>query len=53
MRRIAREAGIDPRGTAGYYNAGLLEMREPDQKRWLTKLGEARLSELDKQLEAR
>jgi hypothetical protein len=47
MREIARRAGMDPRGMAGYYRAKLLEMR-PDGTRWLSKLGRARLAALSR-----
>ena len=47
MRRISREAGKDPRGLAGYYNAGLLEVRKPEMQRWITEVGEARLTALE------
>lgn len=44
-RSIARAAGIDFRGTAGYYGAGLLRMDE-EGDRWLTDLGRERLAAL-------
>lgn len=46
MREIARRAGMDPRGMAGYYAAGLLELRE-DGGRWMTPAGRERLLRLD------
>jgi hypothetical protein len=45
MRAIARRAGIDPRGLAGYYSANLLEKRA-DGTRWLTAEGRGRLQRL-------
>lgn len=45
MREIARRAGMDPRGMAGYYAAGLLEMRE-DGSRWVTPSGRNRMQRL-------
>jgi hypothetical protein len=47
LREIARAAGMDPRGTAGYYapDAQLLETR-PDGGRWITETGRARLDRL-------
>jgi hypothetical protein len=44
VRLIARRAGMDPRGMAGYYSAGLLEKR-PDG-RWLCPEGRERLARL-------
>ena len=45
MRRVARRAGMDPRGLAGYYSARLLEKR--DNGRWLCAEGRERLGRLD------
>lgn len=45
MRDIARRAGLDPRGLAGYYSANLLEKRA-DGTRWLTAEGRDRLQRL-------
>jgi hypothetical protein len=47
LRDIARAAGMDPRGTAGYYapDAQLLETRS-DGSRWITPAGRARLEHL-------
>ena len=45
MRTIAQMAGMDPRGVAGYYAAGLLEKR-PDGTRWILPEGRARLERL-------
>ena len=45
IREIARRAGMDPRGMAGYYAAGLLEKRG-DGKRWLSAPGRDRLAAL-------
>ena len=45
MRDIARRAGIDPRGMAGYYGANLLEKRA-NGTRWLTAEGRDRLHRL-------
>ncbi|HEX5418067.1 MAG TPA: hypothetical protein VFZ25_20615 [Chloroflexota bacterium] len=47
MREIARRAGMDPRGMAGYYAANLLEKR-PDGTRWLTRDGQERLRALSR-----
>jgi hypothetical protein len=47
MREIARRAGMDPRGMAGYYAANLLEKR-PDGSRWLSHLGHERLRALSR-----
>ena len=47
IRAIARRAGIDPRGTAGYYAARLLERRE-DGSRWLSPTGRERLQALSR-----
>jgi len=44
MRAIARRAGMDPRGLAGYYSAGLLEKRVDG--RWLCSDGHERLDRL-------
>lgn len=44
MSRFAREAGMDPRGTAGYYAAGLLATRHDE--RWITDAGVERLRRL-------
>lgn len=44
VRAIARRAGMDPRGLAGYYSARLLEKR-PDG-RWLSPDGRERLGRL-------
>jgi hypothetical protein len=44
VRVIARRAGMDPRGMAGYYSARLLEKR-PDG-RWLSADGRERLGRL-------
>lgn len=47
MSRFAREAGMDPRGTAGYYregDKGLLETRSDG--RWITEVGRERLAHL-------
>lgn len=45
MRAIARRAGMDPRGLAGYYSAGLLEKRQDG--RWLCTDGRERLDRLN------
>jgi hypothetical protein len=45
MRHIARCAGMDPRGIAGYHVHHLLELRD-DGGRWLTPNGQARLAAL-------
>lgn len=47
MRAIARHAGMDPRGMAGYYAASLLEKRD-DGTRWLTQAGRDRLQALSR-----
>jgi hypothetical protein len=44
VRVIARRAGMDPRGLAGYYSAGLLEKRADG--RWLCPEGRQRLGRL-------
>jgi hypothetical protein len=45
VSKFAKEAGMDPRGTAGYYAAaGLLVLK--DDGRWLTDAGKARLQNL-------
>jgi hypothetical protein len=45
VSRFAKEAGMDPRGTAGYYAAaGLLILK--DGGRWLTDAGKERLERL-------
>jgi hypothetical protein len=44
VRAIARRAGMDPRGMAGYYSARLLEKR-PDG-RWVSTDGRERLGRL-------
>jgi hypothetical protein len=45
VSRFAKEAGMDPRGTAGYYAAaGLLVLK--DGGRWLTDAGKERLEKL-------
>jgi hypothetical protein len=45
IRQIARRAGLDPRGMAGYYAANLLEKRD-DGTRWLCPEGRDRLGRL-------
>jgi hypothetical protein len=45
VRAIARRAGMDPRGMAGYYSARLLQKR-PDG-RWLSPDGRERLGRLE------
>jgi hypothetical protein len=45
MREIARRAGMDPRGMAGYYRADLIEQRD-DGTRWISSGGRERLSAL-------
>jgi hypothetical protein len=45
MREIARRAGMDPRGMAGYYRADLIEQRD-DGTRWVSPGGRERLSAL-------
>jgi hypothetical protein len=45
VRVIARRAGMDPRGMAGYYSAGLLEKRADG--RWVSEPGRERLGRLD------
>lgn len=47
MREIARRAGMDPRGMAGYFAANLLEKRS-DGTRWLTPEGRERLRALSR-----
>jgi len=47
MRAIARRAGMDPRGMAGYYAAHLLEKRD-DGTRWLSQAGRDRLQALSR-----
>jgi len=42
IRVIARRAGMDPRGMAGYYAASLLEKRD-DGTRWVSQAGRDRL----------
>jgi hypothetical protein len=44
VRAIARRAGMDPRGLAGYYSARLLEKR--DGGRWVSADGRQRLGRL-------
>jgi hypothetical protein len=44
VRAIARRAGMDPRGMAGYYSARLLEKR--DGGRWVSADGRERLGRL-------
>jgi 2-polyprenyl-3-methyl-5-hydroxy-6-metoxy-1,4-benzoquinol methylase len=45
IRAIARRAGMDPRGMAGYYAASLLEKRD-DGSRWVSQAGRERLQSL-------
>jgi 2-polyprenyl-3-methyl-5-hydroxy-6-metoxy-1,4-benzoquinol methylase len=45
IRAIARRAGMDPRGMAGYYAASLLEKRD-DGTRWVSQAGRDRLQAL-------
>ena len=47
MRAIARRAGMDPRGMAGYYAANLLEKRA-DGTRWVSAQGRERLQALSR-----
>ena len=49
IREIAKSAGMDPRGMAGYYAAKLLEKRT-DGTRWLSAGGRERLRALTKAL---
>jgi hypothetical protein len=44
VRAVARRAGMDPRGMAGYYSARLLEKR--DGGRWVSAEGRERLGRL-------
>jgi hypothetical protein len=44
VRVIAKRAGMDPRGLAGYYSAGFLEKRADG--RWLCQEGRERLARL-------
>ena len=44
--KIALEAGMDPRGAAGYYGAGLLKADMKADCRWITEAGLARLEKL-------
>lgn len=45
VRAVARRAGMDPRGMAGYYSARLLEKR--DGGRWVSTEGRERLGRLE------
>jgi hypothetical protein len=51
MREIAKAAGMDPRGLAGYYTglAKLLSKKPGQDARWITKTGRARLKTLEAQ----
>ncbi|HLZ28773.1 MAG TPA: class I SAM-dependent methyltransferase [Chloroflexota bacterium] len=49
IRVIARRAGMDPRGMAGYYAASLLEKRS-DGTRWVSQAGRDRLMALHRVL---
>src|ERR1700686_4769300 len=49
IRAIARRAGMDPRGMAGYYAASLLEKRD-DGTRWGSQAGRDRLRGLHRLL---
>src|SRR5207244_151442 len=44
IREIAKTAGMDVSGTAGYFHAELLEMKVDG--RWITTVGRARLKQL-------
>ena len=41
--QIAKSAGMDPRGMAGYYAAGLLKADSNANSRWISDLGKQRL----------
>jgi hypothetical protein len=51
MAEIARAAGMDPRGLAGYYTgiSQLLSKKRGQDARWITKTGRARLATLEAQ----
>jgi hypothetical protein len=44
---VARAAGMNPRGLAGYFKAGLLKSDRPSDRRWITDLGRERLRRLE------
>lgn len=46
IRHIARQAGIDPRGMAGYYTEAAQLLAKRDESRWITDVGRARLETL-------
>lgn len=45
--RFAREAGMDPRGAAGYYTGASQLLEERGEARWITETGVTRLERLD------
>src|SRR4051794_18528436 len=47
---VARSAGMDPRGLAGYFAAGLLGLDAANDSRWITDAGRERLNRLQAQL---
>lgn len=46
--QIAKGAGMNPRGLAGYFRAGLLKGDKKANSRWITTAGKARLEQLRK-----
>jgi hypothetical protein len=46
MRAIAAQAGMDPRGMAGYYAPGARLLEKKEDGRWITEVGRERLGRL-------
>lgn len=46
MADIARAAGMDPRGMAGYYTSAAQLLKKKEDGRWLTETGRQRLQKL-------
>ncbi|WP_445259284.1 hypothetical protein [Nocardioides aurantiacus] len=45
---IAKAAGMNPRGLAGYFRAGLLKSDMKSDSRWITDKGKKRMVQLQK-----
>jgi hypothetical protein len=51
IRRIARAAGIDPRGMAGYYTEAAQLLAKRADGRWITEVGRVRLGAIREALD--
>lgn len=47
IAQFARRAGMDPRGTAGYYTVASQLLTMNEEGRWITKMGRDRLKKLE------